>query len=461
MHPLVAESVLPLPTNRALVSASENSMSDANGVTTADRSNELGAVCLRTDLRSEQRAWSKTAETVPLPHRIVRIITRLSVGGAERYVCSLTGRLDRRKFLSELICGKGDANEREWLELAAEEGIMPIYVPEMRRGIGPRDAVAMIKIARLLRELKPAIVETHTAKAGALGRISALLAFGRSDDRPRLIHTFHGHVFGGYFKGATTTGFIAIERALARFTDLIVTVSPRIRRELVEQYRIAPAEKVRVVPLGFDFGWVHKLDRSRGWLRSRLGVGGSTVLFGAVGRFAKIKNTALILRAFARLIRAEPIDARLVLIGDGEMRAELESLARSLQIEQHVMFCGWILDRALVFSDLDVMCLSSFNEGLPVCLIESLAASVPVVATDVGGVSDLVVPETDGELVTSNDEVAFAKAMGRMARKRSRVEPERSAALRERHSTARMVASLESIYEGLLGRGYAAAKAGA
>jgi glycosyltransferase involved in cell wall biosynthesis len=145
-----------------------------------------------------------------------------------------------------------------------------------------------------------------------------------------------------------------------------------------------------------------------------------------------------------------------VLIGDGEMRAELKSLARNLGIEQRVMFCGWILDRAVVFSDLDVTCLSSFNEGLPVCLIESLAAGVPVVATDVGGVADLVASETDGVLVRSNDQDAFAKAMMRLARERRRVGPERSASIRECHSTARMVTSLESIYEGLLGRGYTA-----
>jgi len=322
----------------------------------------------------------------------------------------------------------------------------------MRRGLGAPDALATFKLAHLLRELRPAIIETHTAKAGALGRIGALLAFGRGPRRPRLIHTFHGHVFKGHFSNASNHAFIAIERSLARLNDIIVTVSPKIRQELVDRYRIAPADKIRVVPPGLDFGWVGNLERRRGWLRARLGVSDSTPIFGMVGRLAKIKNVALVLHAFARLRQTVPIDARLVVIGDGEMRAELESLACGLGIEGRVTFCGWLLEHADIFSDLDVTCLSSFNEGLPVCLVESLAAGVPVVATDVGGVRDIVEPATDGELVKSGEVEAFAEALGRAAHVRRRLVSARSAAVRAKYSTARMVASIEAIYEELLER---------
>ncbi len=386
-------------------------------------------------------------------YRIVRIITRLGVGGAERYVCSLNAHVNRKKFAGTLICGRAGTNERQWSELAAEAQVQPIYLNEMQRGVGLRDALAAFKLARLLRELRPAIVETHTAKAGALGRIGTLLAFGRSPQRPRLIHTFHGHVFRGHFSWPANRGFLAIERMLARLNDVIVTVSPRIRQELVEYYRIAPSEKVRVVSPGLDFAWVAELERRHGWLRARLGVSDSTLIFGMVGRLAKIKNISLVLHAFARLLRTELIDARLVLIGDGEMRLELESVARRFGIEQRVTFCGWVLERAAIFSDLDVTCLSSFNEGLPVCLIESLAAGVPVVATSVGGVADVVEPGADGELVKSGEDEAFAQALAKVGHKRKRIAPERSAVVREHYSTARMVASIERIYEELLERG--------
>ena len=267
-----------------------------------------------------------------------------------------------------------------------------------------------------------------------------------------MIHTFHGHVFKGYFSNPANRGFIAIERGLARLNDIIITVSPRIRQELVESYRIAPVDKIRVVPPGLDFGWVEDLERRRGWLRARLGVNGSTLIFGMVGRLAKIKNVALALHAFARFLRTKPVEAQLVIIGDGEMRSELESLACRLGIEQRVTFCGWVLERADIFSDLDVTCLSSFNEGLPVSLVESLAAAVPVIATDVGGVTDVVEPGTDGELVKSGECESFAEALAKVAHRRRMVSLERSAAVRERYSTARMAANIEGIYEELLER---------
>jgi glycosyltransferase involved in cell wall biosynthesis len=266
-----------------------------------------------------------------------------------------------------------------------------------------------------------------------------------------LVHTFHGHQFQGHFKSPAVRAFLAIERYLARWTDLIITVTPTIRRQLVEDYRIAAAGKVRVVPLGFDFAWLRDLARHRGWLRARLQVPDSTIIFGTIGRLAKIKNMELQLRAFARMSRQPAIDARLVVFGDGELRAALQSLALELEISDQVQFCGSILDRAKIFSDLDVTCLSSFNEGSPVCLIESLAAGVPVVATEVGGVPDVVSSGLDGELVPSCDEEAFAAALTRAAKSRHRrISPERSAAIRGQYSIARLIRDIEDLYAELL-----------
>jgi len=283
-----------------------------------------------------------------------------------------------------------------------------------------------------------------------LGRCMARLNFASNAQRPRLIHTFHCHQFTGYFKSPVARAFVLIERWLARMTDLIVTVAPTIRRQLIDEYQIVDASRVRVVPLGFDFSWLNDICRERGWLRARLGVNSSTVIFGAVGRLAPIKNTELLLRSFARMLREHRVDARLVIVGDGEMRHRLESQAGDLSISDQVLFAGWVLERAKIFCDLDVTCLSSHNEGSPLSLIESIAAGVPVIATNVGGVADVASSELDGELIEPANEQAYAAALARAARRRRRVPQQRSAAFRDFYSIRRLVGDMESMYSEVL-----------
>lgn len=387
---------------------------------------------------------------IPTPIRIARVVTRFGVGGVERHVSALTANLNHEKFRSWLICGRAEKNERECPEFARDAGVEPVFIESLRRNLGIWDVNASFTLHRVLKRIQPQIVETHQSKAGALGRSMARLTFGSNGQRPRLIHTFHGHQFNGYFKGPVARAFILIERWLARLTDMIVTVTPTIRRQLINEYQIVDASRVRVVPLGFDFSWLNDICRERGWLRARLGVDDSTVLFGAVGRLAPIKNTELLLRSFARMMREHRVDARLILIGDGEMRNRLESLARELSISDQVLFAGWVLDRAKIFCDLDVTCLSSHNEGSPLCLIESIAAGVPVVATNVGGVADVTSSELDGELIEPGNEEAYAAALARAAERRRRVPHQRSAALRDFYSIRRLIGDMESIYSELL-----------
>jgi glycosyltransferase involved in cell wall biosynthesis len=387
---------------------------------------------------------------MPNPVRIARIVTRLGVGGVERHVCSITANLDHDKFQSWLICGRAESNERECLEFAAEAGVEPIFIERMRRNLGFGDIGASFELGRVLSHINPQIVETHQSKAGALGRSVIRLQFMAKRGRPRLIHTFHCHQFDGYYKTPVARAFIAIERKLAALTDMIITVTPTLKRQLIEIYRIARSDRVRVVPLGFDFTWAADLPRYRGWLRARLGVDDSTVIFGFVGRLTKIKNIALLIRAFARMLRNYAIDARLVVMGDGELRGPLASLVAELAIADHVLFCGWVLDRAKIFCDLDVTCLSSYNEGSPVCLIESLALGIPVIATRVGGVADVVTDAQDGELVESDNEQAYAAALARIRKRRRRNSPERSAAIRAHYSISRLVKDVEGIYSEVL-----------
>lgn len=382
--------------------------------------------------------------------KIARIITRLDLSGPARHVCSLTADLDRREYASWLICGRAAENEHDGSAIAAAAGIRPIYIDGLRRGFGWHDLIACATIHRLLTRIDPAIVATHTAKAGALGRAVGFWRCMAQRKRVRLVHTFHGHVFHHYFSSPVTRAFVAIERRLASLTDMIITVSPTIRRQLIEEYRIAAAGKVRVVPLGFDFSWREGLVAERGWLRAKLGIGDATVLIGTVGRLAKIKNNALMLRAFAQMIRKQAIDAHLAVIGDGDQLENLQNLAHELGVDDRVTFCGWVLERERIFSDLDVTCLSSQNEGTPVSIIESLAAGVPVVATRVGGVADVMSDPMDGELVQSGDEEALATALAKIARGRRVIAAARSAAVCQKYSISRMVKDIESLYEEVL-----------
>jgi glycosyltransferase involved in cell wall biosynthesis len=384
------------------------------------------------------------------PIKLARIITRLDLSGPARHVCSLTSDLDPQQYKSWLICGRPNQNEHDGSSIAATAGVQPIYIDSLRRGFGWHDLNAGAAIKRLLGTIDPAIVATHTAKAGALGRAAGLWRSMVRRDRVRLVHTFHGHVFHHYFSSPVSRAFAAIERHLASVTDMIITVSPTVRRQLIEEYRIAGPEKVRIVPLGFDFIWRKKLVDERGWLRAKLGIRESTVLIGTVGRLAKIKNTAMILRAFAQMLRTEGIDAHLAVIGDGEQLENLQNLVRELLLEDRVTFCGWVLRRERIFSDLDLSCLSSQNEGTPVSIIESLAAGVPVVATRVGGVADVMRDPMDGELVECGDDDAMAAAFARVARGRRVISTGRSAAICQQYSTTRMVKDIEALYQEVL-----------
>lgn len=387
---------------------------------------------------------------MPEPVKIARIITRFGVGGVERHVSTLTANLDRTRFKSWLITGRTEPHEHEWLELAAQAGVTPLVVQRMRRRPSLWDVSASFSLHSILSRIRPQIVETHQSKAGVLGRLVSRLRCGPSQSKPLLIHTFHGHQFQGYFTSSLSRAFVAIERCLARFTDLIITVTPTIRNQLISEYRIAPADKIRVVPLGFDFSWTEDLPQSRGWLRSRVHAKESTILCGTVCRLTEIKNIAFLLRAFAKCLNRKPVDLHLVIVGDGELRESLESLAAELNISRHVTFTGIVHDRARIFADLDVTCLTSRNEGSPLCLIESIAAGVPVVATKVGGVADVVLCPVDGELVQPYDEEAFAAALGRMATSCRRLPDERSYALKTHYSIPRLIRNMESIYEELL-----------
>jgi glycosyltransferase involved in cell wall biosynthesis len=283
------------------------------------------------------------------------------------------------------------------------------------------------------------------AKAGTVGRLAAV-SLGRR--RPRLVHTFHGHVLDGYFNPRIQRSFVEIERRLARRTDVLIAVSPQVRDDLLS-LGVGTSEQYRVVPLGLDLRRFDGTDQPCGRLRDQLGLSGDTPLVGAVGRLVPIKDIGTLLAAIARLP-----GVHLALLGDGESRRQLEVTAYELGISERAHFLGWYADVAGAMTDFDVVALTSLNEGTPVAIIEALASGRPVVATAVGGVSFVVNDGVTGLLVPKADPASLAEQLRRVLDNRSRAMSMAAAGRRdvmERFSYQRLVSDMTDLYGTLVG----------
>jgi glycosyltransferase involved in cell wall biosynthesis len=340
----------------------------------------------------------------PRTTRVVRLFSRLNIGGPSVHVILLTAGLREKGYDTRLIVGREAPSEGNLLEMAREMGIRVEQLGGLGRDIRPfADVVTLWQLYRTIRDSRPSIVHTHTAKAGVLGRLAARLA-----GVPIVVHTYHGHVLRGYFGPLKTWFFRRLEAMLNRITDVPITVSAALRDELAA-IGVAPWNKIRVVPLGLDLARFAK-SVPRGALRPACGASAEDPLIGIVGRLVPIKDVDCFLEAAARVRRARP-QARFVIVGDGELRPELEGKTTALGLKPAVTFLGWRKDLEAVYADLDVVVNSSRNEGTPVALIEAMAAGRPVVATAVGGTSDLLGDGTRGLLVPARDPDALGAAI--------------------------------------------------
>lgn len=379
------------------------------------------------------------------PIRVMRIIARLNIGGPAVHVAVLTAGLNDDAYQSRLVAGKIGPGEGDMSYIAREMGVEPEIIPSMGRDINPfNDLWTLGALMRLMRQWRPHIVHTHTAKAGFVGRLAARLT-----GVPLIVHTFHGHVFHGYFGPIRTQTFIRLERSAARMSDVILTISSRLRNDLID-YRIAPPERIRVLPLGLPLDKLRDLKAFRGTLRNELGFSTEHQLIGIIGRLVPIKNHELFLTAAARIIRADP-RARFVIIGDGERRQALEALCQSMGLDEVVCFAGWRSDLRPIYADLDTVVISSDNEGTPVSIIEAMAAGVPVVSTAVGGVPDLLYEGELGRLVHPGDPGGLAAGiLGSLAEgPGDRTERARTHALAH-YGAGRLVHDVRDLYDELL-----------
>lgn len=381
--------------------------------------------------------------------RVLLVITRLNVGGPAAHAVLLAERMDPARYETRLVTGTEDADEGNYLALHGKSRERVLVLPDLGRPIRPAaDFRAVVRLARLIRRFRPHIVHTHTAKAGALGRAAALLA---GVSAPALVHTFHGHVFRGYFTAARARAFLTVERWLAGRTDRLLAVSPTVRRELLS-LGIGRPERMTVMPLGLDLAPFLHADVARGRFRAELGVPEATPLVGIVARLVPIKAHEVFV-AGARALAARVRSACFVVVGDGERRSELEALARGAGLTDRIRFVGWRRDLDRVYADLDVVVLTSRNEGSPVALIEAMAAGRAVVATRVGGVPDLVEDRVTGSLVPPDDAGALALAIEALLADPSR-RARLGAAARQRvhpaYGAERLLADMDRLYTDVL-----------
>ena len=397
------------------------------------------------------------AERDPSRTRILRIITRLNIGGPAIQAITLATRLEDCGFDTTLVHGRLGPREGDMRTLLPSSPRDAEYMPSLRRPIDPlNDGITFWRLLALMRRIRPAIVHTHMAKAGAIGRMAAMAYnAGPGRHRPaRLVHTYHGHVLEGYFSTRATSVFLQLERQLARRTDALVAVSPAVRRQLLEDLRIGDRARFHVVPLGFDLDALAAIDdAARTRAKIDLGIMEGAPVVTWVGRLTAIKQPRVFVE-LARLVANAWPQAVFLVIGDGELRADVEAAIRSLGLGERVRLLGWRGDLARIYAATDVFALTSGNEGTPVALIEAMAAGLPTVSPDVGGIRDVVVDPNLGIVVPSASADRLAAAVcslleaptsGREAGKRARQS------VLSRFGFERLVTDITALYRSLSG----------
>lgn len=349
--------------------------------------------------------------------RVLRIANRLNIGGPTYNVCYLTKFLGV-DFETLLIAGQEDTSEGSSLYVAQEMGLEPKIIPSMKRSIHPiRDRRAYKEVRKVIRDFKPHIVHTHAAKAGAIGRYAAY-----KEGVPLIIHTYHGHVFHSYFSSLKTKVFLAIERYLGKKSHGLIAISPLQKKELSKTFKVAPASKFEIVSLGFNLDrFFINMDVKRAAFRNEWLIRDETLAIGVVGRLVPIKNHELFLHGFVRAKKNITKNVQVYFIGDGEARQSLMSLCAKLGLtlssdpclHSDIIFTSWIADVDRALAGLDLVCLTSKNEGTPVSLIEASCAGKPFISTNVGGIRDIVSDPSQGLVLEDNSISSFEKALAK------------------------------------------------
>ena len=403
--------------------------------------------------------------------KIIRIIARLNVGGPAKHVVWLTDGLDKARYQTLLISGRVPPGEGDMGYFAEQSGVTPYFIPEMSREISLNDVATVWKLYRLFRSEKPDLVHTHTAKAGTVGRVAGLLyccltpglVLSRSR-RCKFVHTYHGHIFHSYYGSFKTRLFLAIERMLAKLiTDRIVVVSEQQRDEICGNFRVGASSQFRVIPLGLDLDVFNQSVGRRQKFRDELQLADDIVLVGIVGRLTEIKNHSLFLEAVHEFKKQfDSSRVRFVIVGDGTLRKRLEEQSHWFGLQDDVIFAGERKDPENFYPAMDVVALTSLNEGTPLTLIEAMANGRAVISTSVGGVVDLLGAVVEAGLfktcerglsVAPGDAQSFAAGLHRLvsdATLRSELGTNGFKFVQSNYRKERLLNDIEGLYDDLL-----------
>lgn len=399
--------------------------------------------------------------------KIVRIIARLNVGGPARHVVWLTKALNNPEFQSVLIAGTVPEGEENMEYFAGENDVSPVFIEEMSRELSLQDIVSLWKVYRQICREKPDIIHTHTAKAGTIGRVAGFLYRWLNWKNVRMVHTFHGHVFHSYYGKTKTKIFLLIEKMLARIaTDKIIVITHQQFEEINEKFGVGRRPQFEIIPLGIDLEKFADAEKKREILRKETGASDGEILVGFVGRFTEVKNIPLFLKVAKIYNERKNIDLpklKFVLIGDGHLRPELEKAVENSGLNRVVKFLGNRNDADAFYAGLDIVALTSLNEGTPLSLIEAMANGKAVISTSVGGVPDLLGGKKEnkknfivcerGIAVSSDDAEGFYSGLIYLAENsalQNELGRKGKKFVREKYAKERLIADIENLYRKLL-----------
>jgi glycosyltransferase involved in cell wall biosynthesis len=382
--------------------------------------------------------------------KVLRIINRFNIGGPTYNATFLT------KFLSDdfetlLIGGLPEENEANSLHILEKYGVEPVLLPEMKREPNLKsDRIALKKIKTIIREFKPDIVHTHASKAGALGRRAAV-----SCNVPIIVHTFHGHIFHSYFGKIKTALFKNIERYLARKSTGIIAISEIQKKELCEIHKIAPKGKITVIPLGFDLDiFQENYESNRTHTRTKYEIEKNTIAIAIVGRLTAIKDHSFFLDVIEELDIQSDKKVKIFIVGDGDMKSEIEERLIPMQKRGiQISLTSWIYDIAEFNAGMDIMCLTSKNEGTPVSLIEAQASNIPVISTEAGGVADIVEENETGFIIPRNNKREFVSKLKLLVENdelRLKMKKKGWQNVHQKYSYQRLAKDMETFYQSLI-----------
>ncbi|MCX6273682.1 MAG: glycosyltransferase [Bacteroidetes bacterium] len=391
--------------------------------------------------------------------KVLRIINRLNLGGPTFNAALLTKYL-APEYETLLVAGTKMDSEESSEFICEQLGINYIQLPEMSREINfSKDRAAYQKIKKTIADFKPDIVHTHAAKAGTLGRLAA-----HNMKVPVIVHTFHGHVFHSYFNPIKTRVFLGIERYLAKRSSAIIAISDFQKEELAIQFKLCAPEKIKVVPLGFDLSrfW-ENMEEKRKSFRSQYFLEDDELAVGIIGRLVPVKNHDMFLNVMQNILGRTTKKVRAFIIGDGEDLQSLFSKCKVLnldftyfpeqQVKSTLTFTSWMKDVERAMAGLDIIALTSLNEGTPVSLIEAQAAQKPIISTNVGGIENVVIRNETAFLSESNDISGFSDHLLNLVEseglRNKMIQKSRQNVENKFHYT-RLVSDVKSLYGKLL-----------